>query len=419
MINYLDMRNKGGGRGGVFRIILSLVICFLSFPGQFVHAQDTPTPEPTNTPSPEPTNTPYSIFVPPAEITPGAVCPPGTPFPTPLSIQYHNYCSQCVPENNNYLITPLPFGTLTIGTLLPGGTNTPDPNITPTTTNVPTLTPTITPQIFNIVGSFYDGGGNIPIEVEVSHTTTGFNGGKHWGIVIKNLSGLNGTVKVSGTIKVDVTYSFYPRLTQVKFGYIQHASVGTQLVTRCFMGCTSHDFSDNQSFTEELYFSNNSTPYSGYQTFLFEFDYYPKLNESITFDVYGYGANTSSVTTDYLWTLQNINYFIGIPTPTPSPTPITAYCSEYDYISEDDPSLLDFGGISIRQGSCLKLIPDFEIDLPAVGELIPPINWGIDGFSICPKWVDLGTFEILEIEIPLDILALPAVIFLLVLIFNM
>lgn len=105
------------------------------------------------------------------------------------------------------------------------------------------------------------------------------------------------------------------------------------------------------------------------------------------------------------------------PTPTPVPTQVPGYCSTYDYMTTD--TIVGYGGITTRQGDCIILIPDISIDLPAVGELIPAVQFGTKSMAICPVWHDLGQFSIANIDIPIDILALPALVFVLLMIFRL
>lgn len=414
MKDNLNMR-KGGGRGGVIRLIMFVCVCFLALPG-YVFAQDTPTPEPTS----------YSLFPTPTPISDYGACPVGTPLPTPLTLEYINNCPLCVPAYE-FPVTPIAFGTFEvnpIGTITPG---TPEPTVESTSTITPTPVPlTYTRAWYNLwLGELF-----LPEEY-VSKARTGlvYYYSPHDQILIDgfdlstNNSELHNSAVTHWIIDIDGvapigSSSYWSYSRDITLSLSNNSCTGNIYLDLNLDGI--YEITVNQGSSYVLYqvVDNHNTLLQVHETLEFnlKLQSYCTVNRDALIDFYVGGMISNKQAS--MGAIYFEEEYIYTPEPTPTPTP-NGYCNEYDYIGDEEDTLVDFGGIEIWQGACLVLIPNFSIDLPAVGEVIPAVNWGIDGFSICPKWVDLGTFEILEIEIPLDILALPAVVFLLLLIFNM
>jgi hypothetical protein len=53
------------------------------------------------------------------------------------------------------------------------------------------------------------------------------------------------------------------------------------------------------------------------------------------------------------------------------------------------------------------MLPKIDVSLPAVGSLIPAIEYHQPAVSFCPKWVDLGEYELLDMVIPAELVFLP------------
>jgi hypothetical protein len=103
--------------------------------------------------------------------------------------------------------------------------------------------------------------------------------------------------------------------------------------------------------------------------------------------------------------------------PTPTPDPDYYDCSVYQYM--DDTPLVEWDLFTVTDGDCIKILPDFAIHTPAIGETVPAVDWEIDSLSICPRYVDFGEMSIADFEIPMDIFAIVAVMGLLTLIFKL
>lgn len=102
--------------------------------------------------------------------------------------------------------------------------------------------------------------------------------------------------------------------------------------------------------------------------------------------------------------------------PTQTPTPDNS-CNTWEYLTEEQAA--SYTAMTISQGECIVMVPEFSIDLPAYGELIPSVQMGVPGISYCPKLVTMGTFQLAGFEIPTDALLIPAVVFLILLIFRL
>ncbi len=393
----------------IIRVVALIMLLLLLLPGKLAYGQSTP--EPTNTPY-----SPYNTPVPPGD--PGNVCPAGTPLPTPLSMQYYDICGHCIDSSlDDWLITPIPFGTL-----LPYGTGTPGPGVvtaTPAFTPTATLNPllnnvyawieygvglSLNPWAYDYIYSWSDSGGSAYYGMKWNTNPDGISSGSSYTFNVSTVINAYSGIASSGYGNKKVQLVVYN-------GCYNQGNVEIEFVQGSLAG---------QSYTisgTEQYF----TIYETAQDVIFSIFEQEVIN--VTVNGYcGSGADTH-IQYQFLnhWQKTGRNFSISsewnLGTFNSYPTPITdpGYCSVYDY--QDDDTLVDYPGIIIRQGECIVIIPDFAINLPAIGENIPAVEWGIQGFSICPKWVDLGEIKVAEFEIPVDIVALPALVFIMWMIF--
>lgn len=115
-----------------------------------------------------------------------------------------------------------------------------------------------------------------------------------------------------------------------------------------------------------------------------------------------------NISTNFEFAVYPICYGNHYEVPTPTPEP--GYCEEYEYESGESTPVAGYTGIKTRQGECSVIIPNWQVSIPALGEVVPAIDLGLQGMSICPTYIDLGSFSLGGIDIPGDILALPAMI---------
>jgi len=95
--------------------------------------------------------------------------------------------------------------------------------------------------------------------------------------------------------------------------------------------------------------------------------------------------------------------------------PETGYCSEWEYADEIEPGppLLTLPDLEIWQGACTQLVPAFDWFRDSSGSYIFDINFSFPGFALCPVWVDITPFSLAGINIPFEIMYLPALTWLL------
>lgn len=403
--------NTGGGRGGLItRRVLSLsaVLLVLVLNYSPVLADD-PTPTPTSAPTTTPT------------IAMG-YCPIGTPLPTALSLEYYENCSECIPKTSTptaelggtqFVLSTFELNALT---LTPQGS----PTATQTLTPVP-VTPTITPTTVNYVRWWRDGA-HLP------------DGTYTWGSAVSTTQ-INYGYPWSASIKFDLSGTFTAGYWDHYYGNtmvcirISNQTGGVVTVTDDAGG---HAVSAGGSYYVQLW--SSITPMSQYQTLSYNVSKNIGIQgnvahaSNVTINKYMYsgscgssyaGSGSDSKTSDLFTVRSGILNSTPTVTPTPSATPnVLAECSEYDYQGIDD-QLAGYSGISMYQGSCTVILPDFGVHLPAVGENIPAIDFDSPGVSICPKWVNLGTFQVAGFEIPGDLIAIPALMFALYLVFAL
>ncbi len=373
------------------------LICFL-LPQYGVYAQEptaTETPTPTITPTPEVTQIGQVTATP----FPGS-CPNVTPMPTALSWEFYNLCGICAPTPTSSVLLStenvLDLNMLTTAT----------PTVTPV---LPTPTQTLTPNIIAYIGgttltngvswthevaSF--GASNYPNDKMSVEAEQYASGGTHYLVGVKIITtayivGNTGSaVGVNMCIKNSSNQTIELRGTE---GY--------------FAGNTKL-FAANS--TEYCYpIDNGVTTLSSSQEQVFDM-YVPsaKGNKVVDFTVrvypWGMKSTSSGSALTYVWQYKTDGY------PVPSATPVPGFCNNWHYADEDSTDqIASYSGMSIYQGECVVLIPDFGIHLPAVGEVIDPIDWDVHGVSLCPKWVNLGSFSLAGFTIPSDIIAIPAV----------
>lgn len=358
--------------------------------------------------------------------TPGVQCPAGTPAGT-LSVEYQSMCSACVPVVATE--TPsLPEATLPAYDIDPACmgeqstlealwlTATPIATVSmchlrtqealiPTATPAPTQGPTQepTPQ------------GN-PVMYELPGIPMGPSG---QGVTVYDDATCGADLLIGvraqqhtgpwdeGALRVNACAAGNNCTADGPFSYWGNRAV--------FLGVLHGISQELYDQTWSVYSSASAhptTPGIGYASPAYFWNHLPAQGDQNSITAFWYNGNT----TGYLFP---ICYGTGNqPTPTPTVEPTPGGCGTYQY-QADEPPLVDYGGLSILQGECVPILPAINIELPAVGELIPAISLHSEGVSICPKWVDLGTFAIAEYEIPGDILLLPLLVFLLSLIFYM
>ena len=401
----------GGVGGGIIALICSFFLI-----GD-VYAQES-TPTPTVTPAPIFNNTG----------TPAAFgdCPVGTPYPTPLSIDYYTYCAVCIPPTPTPLtgitpigLTPIPYGTLPPDGYTPVPSGTPSPSATPTSEF--TATPTENSSYIPSVVSVYDGA-NIPQLIVDSENITriSYSPGTELGMKISN----NAPAGIHHVIGVEYFHGGLLRYqsggwyNRWRFYFENKNQLNLKIVfaddSAIYPGVTIN-LGNGISNIIPLTQFNESLNFDQLIKFNIEYDSVDNTGYDIKFVWFYQSAHDptyGSVIMQQVWDWGGLN---PIPTPTPSPTPIPGYCNEYDY--EGDTPMVDLPPIYVIPGDCIKIIPDFVINLPAVGEVIPVINWGINGMSICPMWVQIGDFQIADFVIPAELLFVPALMFILGLIF--
>lgn len=413
-----------GGQGGVARIIgilFSLSCLILNYSP--VHAE-------TPTVTPIPTNTPTPLI---------GYCPSTTPLPQRLSLDYYSYCQACISEKTPtpaFGITPLALSTLSLNALTPG---TPSPTGgTPTPSQTPTITPTPSPTAFynfTIFSKLTSVGGSSPQftnyqmpdnEVQAPLLNYSSYGTKENVYYLANGSDPAGYKVYYEFISYSYGGSYmYGVQTYVSIwnNFSQTISVTFRPDSYVYPGQTKTIPANSTAY---YYWTNNSSwgafDDRGKAHIAFDLTLPASWNSTatdVTIKTYmGDVGNSGSRT--FLMASRIIRGGYVNPTPTPQPatptiTPtgnVPSWCGSYDY-QDTSKGIVGWGAVTISQGACIKFVPEINLDLPAVGELIPAIGFTSPGISLCPKYVDLGTFTVAGTEIPTDLLALPAVVFLL------
>lgn len=402
-INYSETKARGGQGGAKLLIAFPLVAIILMATFSIAFAQ---TPSTTPTPQPTPTGT----TVP---------CPSTTPLSTPLSLDYLNQCSVCVFKSPT-ATSALSVKTLDIYQLTRTGTI--GPTQSPTVTLTPTPIPvTPVPQYTSTLAGWYK--------------PNWYTGSTDSGIPLNGTYGIrsqyvnawiyNGGISTNWYQQVDIHLAgtrTAPGYDETPYGnakiYMGVSNRGNSAFTINGVNIPAHTdvnidlviipFNSTYEYKLDTQFLILGVPDSWQQLSITI--YYPgngTWTDSSTWSFTRGGAPMPTFTPQYTST----------PIPTLTPTPVIGACSAWGY--QDSTQLVGYSGVTVSQGDCAVIIPQFSIHLPAVGTVIPAIDWDGIGVSICPKWVNLGTFSVGTLTLPTDILMLPAVIFIMWLIFSL
>ncbi len=93
--------------------------------------------------------------------------------------------------------------------------------------------------------------------------------------------------------------------------------------------------------------------------------------------------------------------------PTPEPD---VSCSVPVYRNETP--IVDYGGFAQLGSTCYTLIPGFSFTIPSVFGLNEEFTVGSDTYQLCVQWYSFPELSILDITIPLDLVILPAAVWL-------
>lgn len=95
-------------------------------------------------------------------------------------------------------------------------------------------------------------------------------------------------------------------------------------------------------------------------------------------------------------------------TATPSGGPMT--CNEPAYRNEEP--IVEYGGFNQLGQSCYTLIPGFSFTIPSIFGLNEEFTVGADTYQVCVQWYSFPELVILSLTIPLDLVILPAAVWL-------
>ncbi len=381
--------NIPGDKLKKFILIVGILIILVISSHDIVYAQ-----EETPTPTPSPTERIAGI------------CPVNTPMSTPLSIDYLMRCPQCgitsTPSDYSFNIIDFQVSTFEINTLAvttstitPGGP-TLTPSATPTMTPTPTLTPTSHPQGYKLehLGSKFWGqqqpGGEHPTFYYGSaYYTPGFRGF----VINPGLHSLPGQLyKLSWDNSNFTTYSSASAANLIIFWGVdaddRAAALNQHNLLAGWEDSYANWWPDNQKIPPD---------YPG------EYLKIRNRGDSI------YNARAE---------IYALYYDTGL---VPTPTPVIGDCSEWDYL-EDNP-LVDGLAFVVTQGDCIIIVPDFEASLPEINILglvvFPGFDLDIEGISFCPSYVTFSDLRIADMEIPADVMLIPAVLFVVMLLMRL
>lgn len=364
-------------------------------------------------------------------------CPEGTP-PGPLTYEYSEACAHCIPQEPTmtpiFPFTPFPtwepvteivyYGTCeewdnptdcwdeTLGTVdycvcpVIGQPVEATPTIEPTVITTPT--PVITNQVwYNHYGWIF--GGQI---------ATGSGSGEY----ATNLDypgSCGASVRVGSFVKL--VHKFYdqgngwgPPLRWNVFPPFDFVEVTNEWeLTQGYFGANQDwgSESDRQAIYDYLLVYYGLTAQQGlvrnYQGYKVQ-----------TWDKFHFRTDYGRLYDIDVW-ISDVCYGIpeNLPTPTPSPTPPGAIdCSVWGTI--DEIPIVDGGGYSVTPGDCITILPAFGIDLPEVGSFEGRyVGW--NEFAICPEWVSFDPVRVIDFVLPVEIMILPAVMFLIGLIIKL
>ena len=360
---------------------------FLFIPNVLVYAQDsTPTPQPT-TQIIDDGNYDFDTL---------GDCPLDDPDPNlSLSFTYKTYCNQCIDLNNDVLIPTLPVQVL--------GTQT--PTVEPTQGTSYTIYEQAHIANQYDLNSWYE----VATEYEDVHTSVQ---GRH------------------------LTFPEYASVASESISYVQGIRIDWEVQSAANWSVQLYIGIYGTSDPVTVHFEEGV--FEG-QTIVMS----PNTNQTLTlgsgsgygefytiFDVYVEQARGSNYAIDFVVAPKATTGFYDIISLTTKfkyfnslyqhdyEYPQFGYCSTYEYSDGSEESVVGWEGIEIVPGQCKTIIPTWEFGRENYGE-IPGFSFTTPGFSICPNWVTIDDIEIAGISLPVDIVALPAIMFLVRMIFNM
>lgn len=425
-ITHLKIIKKGGGRGGlvISRLMLMLFLILVTIsPSGRVSAQCFP-PEcyPTETPTPAPTNTPYyaptsrlPISGTPTPLVQGD-CPIFARDPErELSLNWMKACSKC-PTSGGSVITPIPrLPTISYGNL---GTLVPTAVITPgvTATSIPNNNITVYGKLNNSVNELI----NPEVIIRKDYIKNNGGGGNIWGFIGKTNNLLPITFGVHQSGHISITSSVYEMHTFFMRWFVSnYISNGVNIeiiesnVESLIVGTIYH-IDRNSTYSISLIRAPiNSTVVKDWD---------------IKYNVELLGINEDQNQVAFEWVYTDEAYFGSYVVHTDSqwfgdpyiPNAV-GYCNNYVYADEEEDGdpLVGIPDIDIWQGQCLEFVPPFSWFRDSAGSYLFDVDLSFPGIGICPIWVELGDMELAGISIPMDILFLPAVMFIFGLLFKM
>lgn len=85
-------------------------------------------------------------------------------------------------------------------------------------------------------------------------------------------------------------------------------------------------------------------------------------------------------------------------------------CTEPAY--RDETPIVSYGGFQQLGGTCYTLIPGFMFTIPSIFGLTEEFSLGADTYQLCVQWYSFPELAILTLQIPLDLVILPAAVWL-------
>lgn len=423
--NHSKTKTGGGARGG--RILRSIVLIIFTIlfeisPAQAQVIPPIPTYDPYSpTTTPGPTNTPFygpTIQPPIWEVTSTPEflgdCPTTSrDYERELSFNYVRKCYQCI--DNPTTIPTLQGG---INNLEYQPTNQFGSTPTPITDNpTPTPTPPNETLVLQTDRTGYENLANIPngYPVSVGYTDKWRNYVPD--IYYKTFAPYPPqTVTETYYVQADFTIAMMEPNTsfhgyQGGFQYFGYCNAQGGCKLELENGTVINQTKGQLYVIYEQLFDNNQAGLiqSGVMNFKVEFTHGNA-------DEYRNYEFTLKKIGDYYWEKTSLSYlFTWDYDPidlTPDPV---GYCSEWEYQDQvpEGPPLLTLPNLEIWQGACTQLIPPFDWFRDSSGSYVFDINFNFPGFSVCPVWVDITPFSLAGINIPFEIMYLPALTWLL------
>jgi len=85
-------------------------------------------------------------------------------------------------------------------------------------------------------------------------------------------------------------------------------------------------------------------------------------------------------------------------------------CTQAAYRNETP--IVSYGGFQQLGGTCYTLIPGFSFTIPSIFGLTEEFSLGADTYQLCVQWYSFPELAILTLQIPLDLVILPAAVWL-------